>query len=86
MAIFVVYQALPKKLAESRNDKLIFEEIGYLFSINMICNALWLVIYMINTPLTFAIAQFLIIGILASGLKIYMKANSTVVLFIGMLG
>jgi benzodiazapine receptor len=74
VAIFAVYQALPQKWAGSRNNKLIFEEIGWIFSVNMVCNALWLVVFMTNTSTSFALAWVLIVGILATDMYILWKA------------
>lgn len=57
LLIFVVYQALPSSWVASRNDKLIFEDIGYLFFINMMVNGLWLVLFQTNTKIGFTLAM-----------------------------
>jgi benzodiazapine receptor len=44
LAIFVVYQAVPCD-TRIRNDDLIFNKIGYVFSINMFFNGMWLLIF-----------------------------------------
>jgi hypothetical protein len=56
LIVFVVYQALPKRMVPSRNDKLIYEDIGSLFLINMIANALWLVFFGTNSSVGFTFA------------------------------
>ena len=75
IAVFIVYQALPSSSVEKRNDKLIYEDIGYLFAINMVCNGMWLVSFMQNTVLAFAIAFLFMAGIEVTCLMIYYKAN-----------
>jgi len=48
LSIFVVYQALPDRFVPTRNNKVIFEEIKWVFSINMVINGLWLVVFMMG--------------------------------------
>merc|ERR1711990_280730 len=45
LMIFVIYQALPDEWVPSRNNTLIFNEIGYQFFINMMVNSVWLVLF-----------------------------------------
>jgi len=45
MGLFVIYQALPSEWVPSRNDKLIFNDIGYLFAANLLSNSAWLIIF-----------------------------------------
>lgn len=42
---FTIYQALPLSWVTSRNDELIFGQIGWLFAININLNTLWLVVW-----------------------------------------
>jgi len=54
--LFTIYQALPKRWVPSRNDKLIFEDIGYLYIVNLTFNGLWLIVFSFNTEKTFFIS------------------------------
>ena len=38
-SLFTLYQALPSEWVPSRNDKLIFNDIGYIMTANMVANA-----------------------------------------------
>ena len=40
LMVFAVYQSLPD--APDRNNDFIYNEVGWLWAINMICNGLWL--------------------------------------------
>jgi len=66
ISIFAVYQALPNKWVPSRNNELIFGQIKYIFAVNMIGNAIWLVVFMTNTSVGFAFALLDIIAMLAT--------------------
>jgi len=55
ISVFAIYQALPNAWVPSRNNELIFGQIGYTFTINMIANGIWLVIFMTNTNVGFAV-------------------------------
>jgi translocator protein len=46
--VFVVYQALPGAWV-TRNDDMIFNQIGLLFAANMIFNGAWLIVFLQNT-------------------------------------
>lgn len=72
LAVFTVYQALPKSMATSRNDDLIFNKIGYWYIVNMVFNGLWLVIFMRNQMWSFVLGCMVIIGLLATCVHILM--------------
>merc|ERR1711990_44436 len=48
LCLFTIYQALPGGFVKSRNDDFIFNKIGYLYSINMVLNAIWLPTFQTN--------------------------------------
>ena len=75
LLIFVVYQALPSSWVESRNNKLIFEDIGYTFFINMIVNGLWLVLFQTNTKWGFVLAMIDISAMLYTNFVIMMSST-----------
>jgi hypothetical protein len=77
LMIFVVYQALPLSWVTSRNDKLIFEDIGYMFAANMLLNCIWLMIFRLRTPVTFHFSTIEISILLASCVFIMMKTTRT---------
>jgi len=74
IAIFVVYQALPDRCVPSRNNDVIVNKIGYIFAINMLGNALWLVIFGQNKIWSFIISLLVIIGMLTTQLFIMMQS------------
>ena len=45
LAAFAVYQALPDSVASSRNNDFIFNEIGWLWSINMLVGSTWIPVF-----------------------------------------
>lgn len=66
--IFVVYQALPPDMVPDRNDDLIFNQIGWLFPINMIWNALWLPTFQSFNTVGFVLSEVLIVGMLLTAI------------------
>ena len=66
LACFAVYQALPDKWAQTRNNDLIVNKIGWIFPINLIGNALWLVVFGQNGAVAFGFALVIIIGMLVT--------------------
>jgi len=66
LAIWTVYQALPSDKVSGRNDDVSVNQIGWIFSLNMILNGLWLVIFIQNTSTAFLLSLFVIIGMLVS--------------------
>ena len=70
--IFVIYLALPG--IKSRNDQLIYGNgvngIGYLFIINMIFNAFWLIIFVQNNAIAFGLDIVVVIVMLFTALNI----------------
>ena len=75
LAAFVIYQALPGSWVPSRNDKLIFEDIGYNFILNIILNQLWIVIFSFGNLPAFLSSLVEIVMLLAS--TVYMMMLST---------
>ena len=75
LACFTVYQALPDKWVESRNNDLIVNKIGWIFPINLMGNALWLVVFGQNAAWAFGISLVVIIGML--GTQVYIMRQST---------
>jgi hypothetical protein len=72
--VFVIYQALPAKMVPMRNDKVIFDCIGYSFAVNMILNGAWLCIFTQNTPIFFFIGAVEIFCLLSSCLYIMVQS------------
>ena len=73
--VFVIYQAIPSHWGMSkRNDHLIFNEIGYWFTFNMIFNAVWLAIFQQYNLPAFFVSAIDIIALLVTSLMIMMKA------------
>jgi len=58
-----------------RNKELIVEKIGWVFSINMILNSLWLIVFEQNKAWTFGVSLAIIIGMLAT--QIFIMRHST---------
>jgi len=71
----IVYQALPNKNAESRNNELIYRQIKYVLAVNLILNGLWLVLTRINSSFGLAISTLDIIFMDVT--CIYMMMKST---------
>ena len=62
-------------MVPSRNDALIFGEIGYIFPLNVFTLPTWLLIWYTNTPTGFAISTILIVAMLVTAI---MMMRSTV--------
>jgi hypothetical protein len=79
LGVFMIYQALPGDWVPDRNDKFIFEDIGYQFAVNMVINGLWLVLFMTGggTTVGFGLALVDIIAMLTSNIWILTQASST---------
>ena len=75
--MFVSYQALPGSWVPSRNDELIFEDIGYNFIVNIILNQLWIVIFSFGNLPAFVLSLLEIIWLLVNTLYIMMKTLRT---------
>ena len=61
----------------SRNDQLIYYDIGYVFFANMIINGLWLIIFQTFTGWGFALALLVIFAMLATNTYIMMVSDRT---------
>jgi len=61
---------LPGTWVTSRNDDLIFGQIGYLLAINFALQAAWLFVWKVSTPVAFIFAGAIIFGLLTTGLAI----------------
>jgi len=72
IAVFTIYQAIPSEWVPDRNDELIFEDIGYVFISNMLCNGAWLVLFQTNNVYGMMAALVDIIYMLSSNLYIMM--------------
>ena len=72
--VFVVYQALPNDWVPSRNNTLIFTEIGYQFFINMMVNSVWLVLFQTGKRWGFFLGLIDIILILISNVFMMQKS------------
>ena len=66
---------MPNSLVPTRNNKLIFGDIKYVFAINMIGNGIWLVVFMTNGSVGFGFAALDIIAMLATQVYIMMKST-----------
>jgi hypothetical protein len=75
--VFVIYQALPGEWVPDRNDKLIFEDIGYWFFVNMLANGVWLILFQTYTNIGFVIALFDAALMLGTNTYIWMLSNRT---------
>jgi|TARA_B110000285_G_C14820975_1_gene466465 hypothetical protein len=53
---FIVYTVLPGDWVPSRNNSLIFDDMGYLFGINFILNGLWIMLYLADSTVGFGLA------------------------------
>lgn len=53
-------------MVPSRNDKLIFEDVGYIFFINMLTNAVWLIVFGTNGSVGFTLGLIDIIIMLVT--------------------
>lgn len=74
ISIFVVYQAFPSDMFPSRNDDLIFNQIGWLFSINMCLQVIWLPSFMSDTAIGFIVSEIVIAAMLGTALMMAMAA------------
>jgi hypothetical protein len=74
LAVFTVYQALPNKWAPNRNNQLIFGTIKYWYFFNMVLNAVWLILFMLNGTLGFTLSGIDIFAMLASQFYIMRKS------------
>ena len=72
--VFVIYQALPAKFVPMRNNKVIFDCIGYSFALNMILNGLWLCLFTQDTPIFFFVGAVEILCLLSSCLYIMIQS------------
>lgn len=86
MGLFVIYQALPSEWVPSRNDKLIFNDIGYLFAANMLSNSAWLIIFGFYNSYAFIGGWFDIVFMLGSALYILYQSLKNDVDWIEFLG
>merc|ERR1712127_365595 len=62
--------SLPTSWVPSRNNELIFGQIGYLFAINFFSQGLWLIVWKRSNPVSFIICGAIIACMLSSGLLI----------------
>ena len=75
LAFFTVYQALPEKWAETRNNDLIVNKIGWVYAMNLMGNALWLVVFGQDAAWAFGLSLVVILGMLAS--QVYIMRCAT---------
>ena len=73
----MVYQALPSETVPDRNDKLIFEEIGPNFVINMLIQTIWLFLFPLNTAYGFVLSFIDIVLLLGQNIYMMMKTSET---------
>jgi len=73
IATFLAYQTIPPTKTKNRNDSLIYDEIGWLFSANMLSNAVWLGIFGQNSATAFGFSLVDIIILLFTGVVIMRK-------------
>ena len=73
--VFVVYQALPANWVSNRNEEVIFGQVSYSFSINMILNGVWLLIFTQDTPVAFILGGIEILWLLISCLYIMIQSQ-----------
>ena len=76
LGVFTVYQAIPDVwIGDYRNNELIFDDVGVWFSINMLINSIWLIIFQTGNVWGFLIGLFDIIAMLATDLYIMMRST-----------
>lgn len=81
---FTVYQVLPDDWVPSRNNTLIFDEMGYWIPANFLLNGLWLVLFLSNSTFTSGLALLDMIVLLTTCRWImYKSTNAKVNLFEG---
>ena len=71
--LLILYQALPSEWVPSRNDKLIFNDIGYIMTANMIANSSWFLFNSFNNSWFYNFGSF--------GSITFMLANSLYILY-----
>jgi len=71
---FTVYQALPSSWVKTRNNDLIYQQIGWMFPVNMLCNGLWLITFGRNSKPTFILAFIEISLMVATGVYMIWKS------------
>jgi len=74
VGIFVIYAVLPASWVATRNDDLIFNQIGWWFPANMILNGIWLPTFQSNTRLGFIFGFIIIIALEVTALVMEQKA------------
>ena len=74
MGIFVIYAVLPASWVATRNDDLIFNQIGWWFPANMILNGIWLPTFQSNTTFGFIFAFIIICAMLTTTLVMAKRA------------
>lgn len=92
--VFAVYQALPDSwtqqnscLKTARNNELIFGKIGYVFFINMLLNAAWLVVFGQNELWAFCLSWCIIVGMVITQtiiMRLAVRNELNIVEYIGL--
>lgn len=72
---FSVYQLLPGNLVKTRNNDLVFNQIGYLVAINFLSQVLWMSIQQENNKYAIGLAHFFMIVMLFTCFWIMQAAN-----------
>ena len=75
IGVFVVYQALPDSYVPTRNNELIFGQIGWNFAVNKISGPIWLMIWGRDGKWAFTGAFIPIVVMLATCLQILFLAD-----------
>lgn len=73
VGMFVIYQAIPSKYVGTRNDHLIFNDISYVFPINIILGPISIIFLHMDNTIGFFVAELIITVLLATTLYIMIK-------------
>ena len=77
LGVFTVYSALPSAWVPNRNDQLIYNDIGYVFFVNMIINGVWLLIFQTYSGAGMILGLIDIAWMLATKIYIMMVSDRT---------
>lgn len=83
----MIYQAIPGYCIKSRNDDLIFNQIGYVFALNMLFNGMWLMIFTQYNLTAFYVSCIDILLLLATSIYImYFTGREVMANFVEFIG
>jgi len=74
LAAFGIYSALPDEWVPSRNNTLVYDDIGYLYVLNMFINAIWLFLFPLDNAFGFVAGLIDIAVMLTTNFMILQKS------------